>query len=417
MKISIHTMYFLPDFGSAPILMNELAGYLASKGRDVEVVATLPRKRTAELKRGLCIRKRTEGFLIKRFWTNTGTHPLSRLLAWNIYTFWTLVNMLSLRKGDVIFLRTPPLQLGLTGFLAGKIRGASILLNVQDIHPDLSIQSGILRNSLAIKFAQALEKWVYRISDHIVVIGEGFRRNLLDKGVPAEKMTILPNWVDTDFLKPLPKDNPVARKYGLQDKFVVMYSGTISISSNLALERVLEAAGRLKEDKDVLIVIVGEGLKKESLLEKARGLGLDNVKFLPFQPYEDLPNLLASSDVLLVPLDSEKSQLSVPSKLYNFLAAGRPILGLATPESEVAALIRETDCGAAVPPDDLAGIADTILGLKADPASLRRMARNARDYVVANFSKDRILAAYDVLLASLFWKSSGPASPVSEGDR
>jgi len=407
MKISIHTMYFLPDFGSAPILMNELAGGLAARGRDVEVVATLPRKRTAAYRRGLCLRERTGGFLVKRFWTNTGSNPMSRLLAWNIYTFWTLVNMLSIRKGDVVFLRTPPLQLGLTGFLAGKLRGASILLNVQDIHPDLSIQSGILRNPLAIRFAQALEKWVYRVSDHIVVIGEGFRRNLLDKGVPAEKMTILPNWVDTDFLKPLPKDNPVARKYGLQDKFVVMYSGTISISSNLALERVLEAAGRLKGEEDLLFVIVGEGLKKDSLLEKARGLGLDNVRFLPFQPYEDLPNLLASSDVLLVPLDSEKSQLSVPSKLYNFLAAGRPILGLATPDSEVAALIRETDCGAVAAPDDREGFAETLLGLMRDPESLRRMARNGRDYVAANFAKDKILAGYDALLSSPFRKRDG----------
>jgi len=387
--------------------MNELAGGLAARGRDVEVVATLPRKRTAAYRRGLCLRERTGGFLVKRFWTNTGSNPLSRLLAWNIYTFWTLVNMLSIRKGDVVFLRTPPLQLGLTGFLAGKLRGASILLNVQDIHPDLSIQSGILRNPLAIRFAQALEKWVYRVSDHIVVIGEGFRRNLLDKGVPAEKMTILPNWVDTDFLKPLPKDNPVARKYGLQDKFVVMYSGTISISSNLALERVLEAAGRLKGEEDLLFVIVGEGLKKDSLLEKARGLGLDNVRFLPFQPYEDLPNLLASSDVLLVPLDSEKSQLSVPSKLYNFLAAGRPILGLATPDSEVAALIRETDCGAVAAPDDREGFAETLLGLMRDPESLRRMARNGRYYVAANFAKDNILAGYDALLSSPFRKRGG----------
>jgi len=116
-------------------------------------------------------------------------------------------------------------------------------------------------------------------------------------------------------------------------------------------------------------------------------------------------------------LDKEKSQLSVLSKLYNFLAAGRPILGPATPDSEVAALIRGTDCGAAVPPDDTKGFADMLVGLKADPESLRRMARNARDYVVANLSKDRILAAYDELLTSPFQKSGRPDAPVSGSTR
>jgi colanic acid biosynthesis glycosyl transferase WcaI len=394
-------MYFLPDFGSAPILINELAEGLAERGRDVEVVTTLPRERTGGFKGGLCPKERTRGFVVKRFRTNRGPNPLSRLMAWNLYTAGTLANLFSLRKGDIAFLRTPPLQLGLTGLLARKLRGARVLLNVQDIHPDLSIQSGILKNPLAIRFAQALEKWVYRVSDHILVISEGFRQNLLAKGVPPDKLSIIPNWVDTDFMRPLPKDNPVSRRFSLQDKFVIMYSGTISISSNLALERVLDAAGRLKGEKDILFVIVGEGLKKESLEEKARGLGLSNVLFLPFQPYRDLPDLLASSDVLLVPLDKEKSQISVPSKLYNFMAVGRPILGLTTPDSEVAAIIRDTESGRIAPPDESEAIAGAVMELKRLPESRARSAANARSYVVANFDKKMILDKYDELIGRI----------------
>ena len=125
MKISIHTMYFLPDFGSAPILINELATDLAARGHEVEVVTTIPRRRPAELKGRLLSRRRENGFLVKRFWTNAGPHPIARLLAWNIYTAETILNALTLRKGDILFLRTPPLQLGLTGFLAAKLRGAT----------------------------------------------------------------------------------------------------------------------------------------------------------------------------------------------------------------------------------------------------------------------------------------------------
>jgi glycosyltransferase involved in cell wall biosynthesis len=207
--------------------------------------------------------------------------------------------------------------------------------------------------------------------------------------------------VDTDFLKPYPKDNPVSRKYGLHDKFVLMYSGTISISSNRALEHVLEAAAALRENKDVVFVIVGEGLKKMELQKRAGELGTDNVRFLPFQPYGDLPHLLASSDVLLVPLDKEKSQMSVPSKLYNFLAAGRPVLGLAPPDSEVAALIRGTRCGEVVAPDDIPKIREAVLRLKGDPAARREMALNSRRYVVDNFSRKMIMDRYEALLTSV----------------
>jgi colanic acid biosynthesis glycosyl transferase WcaI len=401
MKILIHTMYYLPDFGSAPILMDELAGYLAAAGHDVEVVTTLPRTRGEEF-RGLFYSRRADGpFVVKRFWTNSSAHPLARLLAWNIYTAGALLNLMNVRKGDVLFLRTPPLQLGVPAFWAKTLRGAKVLVNVQDIHPDLAIESGILTNPAGIRFAKALEKWVYGLADRIAVISDGFARNLRGKGVPEHKLAVLPNWVDTDFLKPGPKNNPVSRRHGFDGKFVVMYSGTISISSNRALERTLEAAALLAGDRDILFVVVGEGLKKGSLREKAAALGLTNAVFLPFQPYRDLPDLLASSDVLLVPLDKDKSDLSVPSKLYTFMAAGRPILGLAGPDSEVAALLRRNECGLTAPPDDAEAVAAAVRALKGSPERRRSFGAHARDHVVRRFAKGTILRSYDKLLKSM----------------
>jgi len=401
MKIFIHTMYYLPDFGSAPILMDELAGYLAAAGHRVEIVTTMPRARGAEFRGLFYSRRKDRGFVVKRFWTNRAPFPLGRLLAWNIYTAGALLNLLSVRKGDILFLRTPPLQLGVPAFWAKAVCGARVLVNVQDIHPDLAIESGILKNPAGIRFAQALEKWVYGLADRIVVISGGFARNLSGKGVPAAKLEVLPNWVDTDFLKPGLKDNPVSRRHGLRDKFVVMYSGTVSISSYGALECVLEAAKLLAGDPNTLFVIVGEGLKKEALRKKAVSLGLKNVAFLPFQPYRDLPDLLASADVLLVPLDKDKSQLSVPSKLYSFMAAGRPILGLAASDSEVAALLREKECGLAVPPDGAAAVAEALRMLERSPEKRRLLGGNAREHVVRQFAKNKILGSYDKLLRSM----------------
>jgi colanic acid biosynthesis glycosyl transferase WcaI len=399
MKISIHTMYFLPEFGSAPILMNELASHFAQRGYTVEVMTTIPRPPHQRAYRGrLFIKERRNGLIVKRVMTNFTENPLGRLIAWTIYTLASFFNLFSIRPGDVLFLRLPPLQLGITGILSRIWLGVPFILNIQDIHPDLSIESGILRNSLVIRLAQGFEKWIYKYSPTIVVISDGFKQNLIGKGVPAGKIQVIPNWVDTDFLRPLAKDNPVARKFGLNGKFVAMYSGTISLSSNLALEKVLEAAALLKDEKGMKIAIIGAGLKKKSLEDKAAGLGLANVVFIPFQPYADLPALLSSADVLLVPLDVEKSQLSVPSKLYNFMAAGRPILGLASSSSEVAGLIASAGCGLCVPPQAPERIAEALIQLRNSPAEARDMAARGRRYAEDHFSKKMILAKYEMLL-------------------
>jgi len=400
MKILVHTMYFLPEFGSAPILMNELASDLAARGRSVEVITTLPRPpHNAGYQGRFYVREDVRGFRVKRILTNFTVHPIGRLIAWTIYTVWTWFNLATVRRGDVVFLRLPPLQLGVTGVLARRLRGARVILNVQDIHPDLSIESGLLRNPFLIRLAQIFEKWIYKHTDEILVISEGFKKNLLAKGVPAGKIVIMPNWVDTGVLSPRPRDNPVARRFGLNGRFVLMYSGTISLSSSATLERILEAAGLLRSDPEIRVVLVGEGLKKPDLTAKAAALHLPNVDFIPFQPYEDLPDLLGAADVLLVPLDKEKSLLSVPSKLYNFMSAGRPILGLAHPASEVFSLIGETQCGVCAPPDDPQRIAAAIRDLKADAVGRERMGRNGRSYAEAHFSREAVLDAFDRLLS------------------
>ncbi|MFC2157733.1 glycosyltransferase family 4 protein [Acidobacteriota bacterium] len=402
MKTLIHTMYYLPEFGSAPILMDELASSLSSMGHEVEVITTIPRPPHHKPYKGkLYVREKGDGFLVKRIRTNYTVHHIGRLIAWTIYTLFTIFNLRTVKRGDILFLRLPPLQLGVMGAIAKKLRKSKIILNVQDIHPDLSIQSGLLKNPTLIKWALAFEKWIYDQSENILVISEGFKKNLTDKGVEPDKVKIIPNWVDTEFLKPMPKDNHLSSKLGISEKFVVMYSGTISISSNLTLQNVLETAKNLQANEDILFVIVGEGLKKSELEEKARNLDLKNVRFLPFQPYEELPALLASSDVLLVPLDREKSLLSVPSKLYNFMAAGRPILGLAQPESEVKLLIEDTGCGLCVPPEDIEDIAQAVLSLKQDTEGRRKMAENSRKYALDNYSRAKVMDDLDGMIRSL----------------
>jgi len=402
MKIFIHTMYFIPEFGSAPILMSELAEGLAARGHDVEVDTTLPRVPREPAYAGrFLVRERRSGYAVRRVLTNSTGRRFGRLIAWSLYTLDTILHLARVRRGDVVFLRLPPLQLGVTGILARYLRGARVLLNVQDIHPDLSIESGLLRNRLAIRAALRFERWIYDNHATIVVISQGFKRNLAAKGVAPSKIAVLPNWVDTDVLAPGPKANPVAARLGLADAFVLMYSGTISISSYKTLVSVLDAAALLREVPDVKFVIVGEGFKAADLKAEAARRRLPNVLFLPFQPYGDLPGLLAGADVLLVPLDKDKSLLSVPSKLYNFMSAGRPIFGLALPESEVVQIIENAGCGVCAPPDDAGAIAAAVRGLRADPARRAEMGERGRAYALANVSRAAVLAAFEKLMAEM----------------
>jgi colanic acid biosynthesis glycosyl transferase WcaI len=398
MKIWIYTMYYLPEFGSAPILMDELASYLADRGYPTEIVTTIPRPPHHRKYRFKIWQKETRGKLtIRRYRTNYTRHYLGRLLAWTIYTLWSGWTLQQVKAGDVLLLRLPPLLLGLISRRARK-KKAKVVLSVQDIHPDLSVESGLLRNKKLIRAAQKMEEWIYDQADRIVVISQGFFDNLKRKGVPPEKMTIIPNWVNTEFMKPFPKKNRVAEKLDLMKKFVIMYSGTITLSSYLTLERILEVAVNFQEDPDLLFLIVGEGLKKPDLVKKAEDLKLKNVLFLPFQPYETLPQLLSSSNVLLVPLDQEKSELSVPSKLYNYMAVGRPILGLTETHSEVAQILRRSEGGMTVLPEEQAELRRIIMALRSSPALCREMGNKARLFVEKYYSHRVVLPQYEEIL-------------------
>lgn len=402
MKIAIYTMYFPPDFGSAPILMNEFATFLTQRGHRVSVITTIPRARGKfKFSWKPWITEQRSGFTTIRIWTNSTPQPMGRFVAWVIYTVGaTLVSTLVKEKADVLFMRTPPPTLGLTAALLRRLRRSKIILNVQDIHPDLAIESGILKNPVAMRVALAFEKWVYAQASSIVVISEGFRKNLQGKGVPPGKIHVIPNWVDVDFIRPHPKDNHVSRQLGLDAKFVVMYSGTITTSSLLSLEKVLQVASLLREDNDILFAIVGEGIYKENLQQQAERLQLANVVFIPFRPQDELPYLLSSADVALVPLDTTKSQLSVPSKLYHLMSAGRPVLGLARQDTEVAKVISEVQCGVVVDPDNEQAIADAILDLKRSPQFRERLGSNGRTEVEKNYSQETILKKYEDLMNS-----------------
>jgi colanic acid biosynthesis glycosyl transferase WcaI len=258
------------------------------------------------------------------------------------------------------------------------------------------VRLGVLTSRKVIAFFAAMERFVYRHARAVTVLSEGFRRNLLAKGVPNAKIVVIPNLVDTAALQPGVKDNPLARREGLGDRFVVLFAGNVGLSQGL--EHVLESARLLQGVKGLLFLIVGNGAAKPGLEQEAARMELTNVRFLPFQPRADLADLYASADVCLVPLKHGIADESVPSKMLSISAAGRPLIASVDEPSDTAQHVRESGCGLVVPPEDPQALAAAIMALYRDPDRARRMGMLGRAHVETRFTPEVVGAAYHRLL-------------------
>jgi colanic acid biosynthesis glycosyl transferase WcaI len=271
------------------------------------------------------------------------------------------------------------------------------------------VAAGVLRNRETIAFFTAMERFLYKRATHISLIAEDFRRSLVGKGVPSDKITLIPVWADPNSIQPQPKDNAFRNEHGLNGQFVVLYAGNLGHTS--ALEEVLGAAEILRDGAGVRFVIVGEGVKKAALEEQAHKKGLGNILFLPFQPRGVFAEVLAAADVSLVTLNRNSSESSFPSKVFNIMASARPILAVARPGSEIANLVKEAECGIVVHPEQPELLAEAILHMKGEAGLLHKMGRNGLAQVTTRFSRAHCVERYDHMLQGVCMKDKG--QPVS----
>lgn len=406
MRILFLSTYFKPDVAATGVLMTHLAEDLIRLGHEITVLTSMPHYSGNEIR----------GEYRGRFWTRETSGPLNihrlylyvprgkRRLAgralnyatWNILSF--LVGGL-MRQNDLLFVPSPPLTNGLAGWLLSRLHRMPYIYNVQDIYPDVAVRLGVLRDGQLVRVLQSMEKFIYSRAAAVSVISEGFKSNLILKGVPEKKLKVIPNFVDAEFIRPLPRQNSFSAAHELDGRFVVLFAGNVGLSQGL--DRVLEAAALLKGHPEVLFWIVGGGASKDSLQAQAERMRLENVKFLPFFPYGDIPDIYASSDVCLVPLKKGLTGESVPSKVYSILAAARPLIASVDEDSDTCRLIKEADCGLCLTPEDPQAMAGAILNLYRNRGSGVRMGNNGRRFVESNFSRQHIAEEYERLFKSV----------------
>ena len=333
-------------------------------------------------------------------WASGKKHEMRhRLISYLSFNFIATIAGVFKRRPDVMLSTNGSFLTGLSSSIIGTIRRTRFVYNVQDLYPEVAIQTGHLTNKRAIRFFEAVERFMYRRAAHITVITPAFKEHLVDKGVPSPKVTVIPNPVDTDFIRPLPKDNHVARDHSLDDKFVVAYLGTLGLIYDFDL--LLKAADRLRDLEELVVVLIGEGVEKQELQRKAAEANLTNVRFLPFQDREHLPAARAMADVQVCLLRPGSATSSMPSKIYEILASGRPIIASAEPGTDLWSLVNERGPGICVEPEDVDGLEAAIRKLYNDPDLRAQMGNTGREIAESTFSRDAVVNAYEKVLTSV----------------
>lgn len=396
MRLLILHMRYAPDLTGTGPLVTELAEDLAGLGEDVTVVTSVPHYGRSDVPReyrGRWFHDRIENGVrvIRTMGSTWGLDTVvGRAVDYLLYAILSTVAGLRLPRPDVILCVTPPITVGLSGWLLA--RGATVLLNAQDIWPDGLIRMGHLRSPTLIRLLQTFERWLYHLCSSISVLSEGMKANLVAKGVPPGKIVVLPNWVDVESWRAAPKANSFRAELGLEDKFLVLFAGNMGYAA--ALEEVLEAANSLRTDASVVFLLVGEGSAKRGLVRRAAELGLENVRFVTTQPPDRLPEVYAVADLSLVTLRAGMGQVSVPSKVNSILASARPILASVPEDSEVRRLVNEAECGQWVPPQDGQAIARAIRELRKDRVRLETWGLNGRRLVEELYPRSRSVPKY-----------------------
>lgn len=270
---------------------------------------------------------------------------------------------------------------------------------LQDIYPDVAVALKKVQNSWAIRWLRSKLFNIYSRCNKMVVLSKDMKQLLKDSNISKDKISIIPNWADTDQIVPIESDNMFRKQHSIAEKFVAMYSGNLGLTQRL--EDFIAAAAILKDDSEIQFVFVGEGARKRELQELTKSLNLTNVIFCGYQPLDQLSHSLGAADIHLVPLTAELSQCLMPSKLYGILAAGRPILTNAPQTSELYEVTKTNNVGFVVQAGSPHEIANAILAAKSDKPSLAQMRVRARRLAEERYTKAHAVTAFTQLLTEV----------------
>jgi len=399
------TEYFHPDTASTGQLMTDLAVGLNDRGLDMTVYTGQPNYHSGDNERQPD-RSLHEGVLVRRIGAPQfrQTSIVRRLFNWVSFTAWMTVLLLFERverERKVVFVTCPPF-LPVAMWVVCTLRGWEYTYIAYDLYPDEPAELGYFRKSGVLhRVWEALDRRALLGAENVVALGPVMKQRISAKGGPsfdAETVHVIHNWEDEDFITPRPKsDNWFSKEHGLEDEFTVLYSGNIAEFHDL--ETLVRAAAELDEE-EIQFLIIGEGDNKQRIVDLAEELGVrgDVVRFLPYQPWEDLPYSLTSADVSVVAVKEGFEGIVVSSKLYTAMAAGQPVLTIAKPNDDEARIVDRFDAGIQVEQGSVEAVATAIQRWKQSPELVDRQGTNAREAFEEHFVEDASIDRYHEML-------------------
>lgn len=395
MKVLQLTGYFLPEKAASIYLTENRLEAFGKAGIDTVIWASRPTRGLSDEEYEEYKHKKLEMMFdgkvtVKRFaMYREGKNPILRALRYSLNWIIQLWKGLREKDVDVIYLAsTPPIQ-GMLGSFIKKFRGIPFVYNLQDIFPDSLFNNGLAnKGGLLWKIGRVIENFTYKHADMIIVISEDFKKNIMAKGVPEDKIVVVYNWVDQNAVVDIPREeNKLFDMYGLdRSKFYVTYNGNIGLSQNM--DMLLEVASELQSEyADINFVLVGQGAYLDEVKRIVAEKKLDNVHLLPFQPYEDISHVFSLGDASLVISKPGTGAASVPSKTWSIMSASRPVLANFD-ENELKDIVEKNRCGIFTKAGDKAAFTDAILKLYGNRELCKEYGRNGRQFVMENLTRE-----------------------------
>ena len=423
MRVLIVTQYYWPEDFAAGVYIPELAERLSAFGHEVTVITGPPSYPTGRITAGYNKPFKTEerrGVRIVRIWFPPSARSAGaarRGLTALSFAIGALPASLAVGyRPDVVLGFSPPVFMAAAAAVLARRWNVPWLLNVKDLFTESILSSGLLaRGSATASALSRIERAVYRDAARIVVNARGFAETLKEMDVPADRLTMIPDWADGDFIRPMPRENAVRAEWGIEDRFVILYSGSLGYSSNL--ETAIDAMARLRDARDAKLVIVGEGVKKSALEARAATLGIDSVIFKPLQPRARVPEVLAAADLSLVTLSETGGRVSTQGKLYSLLAAGRPVLAIAPAGNDARRIVDEAGCGWGLDPGDVAGVEQLVRSAMSARDELHRKGTAARDSFERLYSLDICARRFESELLNLSFAADPEIVPAGRASR
>ena len=403
LRLIVLCPHFEPDMAPTGVVMTRIVHELAARGHELHVVTSLPWYRKHQVESGWAgalwrVEKTNWGSIsrVQPFAGKTKSNLLRRAFGFVLFSYFVGLRALFTgrfwRRVDGVLAMSPPLTLGLIGWHTKLFRGGKLVFNIQDVFPDAAIETGAISNQRVIAAASWLERVSYQRSDSVVLLSDDLANNVQRKLEQKfhKRIKVIPNFVDSQAIVPMSRLTNYRRELGIDESLVVMYAGNVGFSQSLEL--LLEAARVLPE---VMFVINGEGAARNSL--EAKASTLNNVKFGDYQDVSRLSEVLATGDLHVVPLRRGLGSVSVPSKTYSILAAGRPICAAIDLDTEVPRILAAAKAGVCVEPDNQQAFVSAIKAMTLDRKNLEEMGANGRKWVEGHASPQSVAQRYEAL--------------------